>query len=47
MTVYMRTNGAVSLSAVLGWCVLPFIIPDIIKIILAYGLSRKLKKYVM
>lgn len=47
MTVYMRTNGAVSLSAVLGWCVLPFIIPDIIKIILAYGLSRKLKNHVM
>ena len=30
----------------LGWCVIPFIIPDIIKIVLAYGLSRKLRKFV-
>ena len=39
--------GTVGLMAVLGWCVIPFIIPDIIKILLAYGLSRKLKKYIM
>lgn len=47
MAVYMRTNGAIGVAAVLGWCVIPFVIPDIIKIILAYGLSKKLKKYVM
>ena len=43
----MKTSGPVGLMAVLGWCVIPFIIPDIIKILLAYGLSRKLKKYIM
>lgn len=47
MAVYMKTSGPVGLASVLGWCVIPFIIPDAIKIALAYGLSRKLKKYVM
>ena len=45
MIVYSRANGAVGLATVLGWCVIPFIIPDIIKIVLAYGLSRKLRKF--
>ena len=44
--IYSRANGAVGLATVLGWCVIPFIIPDIIKIVLAYGLSRKLRKFV-
>ena len=47
MAVYMKTSGPVGLMAVLGWCVIHFIIPDIIKIVMAYGLSRKLKKYIM
>lgn len=46
MGVYMKTSGAVGLATVLGWCVIPFIIPDIIKIVLAYGLSKKLRKYI-
>ena len=46
MIVYSRANGAVGLAAVLGWCVIPFIIPDLVKITFAYVLSRKLKKYV-
>ena len=46
MIVYSRANGAVGLAAVLGWCVIPFIIPDFVKIAFAYVLSRKLKKYV-
>ena len=33
------------LMAVLGWCVFPFIIPDLIKIALAYVLSGKVRKY--
>lgn len=47
MMIYMKNQGAVGLMTVLGWCVIPFIIPDILKIVLAYGLSRKLKKYVL
>lgn len=44
MFVYMRTTGAVSLMTVLGWCVIPFIIPDLIKIALALTLSASLRK---
>lgn len=47
MVVYSRANGPVGLAAVLGWCVIPFIIPDLVKIAVAFGLSKKLKKYVM
>lgn len=46
MVVYMKANGAVGLGTVLGWCVLPFIIPDLVKIALAFVLSRKLRQYV-
>ncbi len=31
MFVYTRANGAVGFTAVLGWCVIPFIIHDIIE----------------
>ncbi|MDD7219793.1 MAG: biotin transporter BioY, partial [Clostridia bacterium] len=41
MIVYTRSSGAVGLATVLGWCVVPFIIPDLIKIGLAYVLSGK------
>ncbi len=44
MLVYMRNTGAVGLVTVLGWCVFPFIIPDIVKIALALVLSNTLKK---
>lgn len=46
MVVYARNTGAVGLGAVLGWCVIPFIIPDLVKIALAFVLSRKIRKYV-
>lgn len=42
MIVYTRANGAVGLAAVLGWCVIPFIIPDLIKLGLAVTLARRL-----
>ena len=42
--VYMRANGAVSLMTVLGWCVIPFIIPDAVKIVLALTVSRALRR---
>ena len=31
MFVYMRQTGAVGLGTVLGWCVIPFIIPDAVR----------------
>lgn len=44
MFVYMRDTGAVGLSTVLGWCVVPFILPDAVKIVLALTLSNTLRK---
>ncbi len=40
--VYLRSNGSVSIPAVLGWCVLPFVIPDLLKMALALVLSRRI-----
>ena len=44
ITVYTRSTGAVSISAALGWCVVPFIIPDLIKLTLAVIISQRLNK---
>lgn len=44
MLVYMRSTGAVGLMTVLGWCVIPYIIPDAVKIVLALILSNTLRK---
>ena len=44
MVVYGRANGAVSLMTALGWCVFPFIIPDLIKIALAFAVSPLLRR---
>ncbi len=46
MIVYTSQSGNVALGAVLGWCVLPFIIPDFLKLVMALALTRKLKRYV-
>ena len=45
MIVYAKNSGSVGLMTALGWCVFPFIIPDLIKIALAYVLSGKVRKY--
>ena len=42
--VYARTSGSVGLAAVLGWCVFPFVIPDLVKLGLALALERRLGK---
>ena len=46
MVVYARNAGAIGLGTALGWCVFPFIIPDLVKIALAVGLTRVLKPHV-
>lgn len=46
MVVYAGNAGAVGLMTVLGWCVFPFILPDLVKIALALVLSRRLSKVV-
>ena len=42
MAVYAASSGAVGIFTVLGWCVFPFIIPDIAKIVLALILTKRL-----
>ena len=42
MMVYTKNSGAIGLATVLGWCVIPFIIPDLIKIGLALTLGKRL-----
>lgn len=46
MLVYTRNTGTVGLMSVLGWCVIPFIIPDLIKMGLALALGSRLSKVV-
>ena len=42
MLVYTKANGAVTLGTVLGWCVFPFVLPDLVKLGLALTISRKI-----
>lgn len=42
MIVYARANGAVGLAMVLAWCVIPFILPDLVKLGLALTLAWRL-----
>ena len=41
MVVYIRDTGEIGLLTVLGWCVFPFMIPDIVKIVLALLVCRR------
>ena len=40
--VYASSSGPVGLAAVLGWCVSPFVLPDLAKLALALALRRRL-----
>lgn len=42
LIVYTQANGGVGLATVLSWCVVPFIIPDLVKLGLAITLARRL-----
>ena len=44
MLIYTQHSGVIGLSTVLGLCVIPFIIPDLIKIVVALFLTNRLKK---
>lgn len=41
MVVYARSNGAVGAAAALSWCVIPYIVPDLVKIALAILLTKR------
>lgn len=42
MVIYMKKTGPIGLMTALGWCVFPFVIPDLIKIALARVIGRRL-----
>lgn len=44
MNVYARTSGKIALSAALGMCVLPFVLPDLAKLALALLARKRLQK---
>ena len=46
MVVYTQASGPVGLWTVLGWCVIPFVVPDLIKLALALLLQRRIGRYV-
>ena len=46
MFVYTKNTGAIGLTTVLGWCVIPFLIPDFVKIGLALALGGRLSKII-
>lgn len=46
MILYTSSKGAITLGAVLGMCVIPYIIPDAVKIVVALVLTRILKRFV-
>lgn len=41
--VYTRDSGPVGVITALTWCVIPYIIPDALKIALAAGLTRRIR----
>ena len=46
MVAYARSEGAVGLLTVLGWCVFPYLVPDCVKLALAWLLSGELRRHV-
>lgn len=44
MNVYARSAGAIGLATALSWCVIPFVVPDVVKLFLALALADRLKK---
>lgn len=43
MYVYMRDTGAVGVMTVLSWCVIPFLLPDLLKMALAFVISKRVR----
>lgn len=46
LVLYTQTKGAISVASVLSMCVIPFIIPDLLKIALALLLTSRLGRFI-
>ena len=44
LLLYTSTTGPVSIAVVLAQCVLPFILPDLVKLLLAMAVGQRLSK---
>lgn len=45
LVLYARTTGPIGVTTALGWCVFPYIVPDLLKLALALVLSKRVEKY--
>ena len=45
IVAYARSAEAVGLITALGWCVIPFIVPDLVKMAAAIVIASRLKRY--
>ena len=45
LVLYARTTGPIGVTTALGWCVIPYIIPDLLKLALALLLSGRVRKF--
>lgn len=45
VVVYSNSSGPIGVITALGWCVFPFIVPDLIKLVLAMVLVRTLSPH--
>ena len=45
LVLYARTTGPIGMTTALSWCVLPYIVPDLLKLALAVVLSGRIKKF--
>ena len=45
MAVYARSTGPVGIMTALGWCVFPYVVPDLLKLVLAVTLSQRVKGF--
>lgn len=43
LMVYARTTGPVGVWTAVGWCVAPYVVPDLVKLALALVLRRRLR----
>lgn len=46
MVVYTHNNGTIGLATALAWCVIPFIIPDLVKMAVAVILIKRLAPFI-
>ena len=46
MSVYAKNTGSIGIMTALSWCVLPYIPADAIKLVLAFFVGKRLKKYI-